>query len=300
MEIQQELLIAILAGLGGMLGWGLADFFAKKTIDQIGDIVTLAWGHVFGTIVLILMALFQFGVRGQEVAIPDNLSTWLFLIIFGIAQAVVYLLVYKGFAKGPVGILSAVFASFSGITAILSIAVLGEAMGGYLFLGLVVLFVGIILINIDLTALRSRRLSFMKIPGFKEVGIATILAAFWTLSWDKFVGGEDWLSYALFMYLFMTIAILIVSRVRNIKLFVVKPSIWKFLILIGLCETVAYVAISVGYSSTPLTSVVALLSGAFSLPTIILARMFLKEKVTLIQTIGSLTIVAGIMLLSLL
>ena len=28
---------------GGMFGWGLADFFAKKTIDKIGDIQTLAW-----------------------------------------------------------------------------------------------------------------------------------------------------------------------------------------------------------------------------------------------------------------
>jgi len=33
--MQTELLIAIIAGLGGMFGWGLADFFAKKTIDSI-------------------------------------------------------------------------------------------------------------------------------------------------------------------------------------------------------------------------------------------------------------------------
>jgi len=38
-----------------MLGWGLADFFAKKTIDQIGDIVVLAWAHVFGTGVLVML-----------------------------------------------------------------------------------------------------------------------------------------------------------------------------------------------------------------------------------------------------
>jgi drug/metabolite transporter (DMT)-like permease len=46
--------------------------------------------------------------------------------------------------------------------------------------------------------------------------------------------------------------------------------------------------------------VVAMLGGVFSLPTIILARIFLKEKVTLAQTAGSLVVIAGIILLSLL
>lgn len=96
-----ELLIAILAGLGGMLGWGLADFFAKKTIDRVGDVVSLAWGHVFGTAALLIIALYQFGIRGEKVPLPDNASTWLGVIFFGVLQATVYFFVYKGFAKGP-------------------------------------------------------------------------------------------------------------------------------------------------------------------------------------------------------
>lgn len=280
-----------------MLGWGLADFFAKKTIDQVGDVVSLAWGHIFGTIVLVAMILFQFEVYSKRPALPSDFQTWLLLMLFGVGQAAVYLLVYKGFAKGLVGVLSPVFASFSGLTAIASIVLLGEVVGPALLAGLVTLFVGILLINVDVQALRSRRLSFAHIPGFKEVAIATVLATFWTLSWDQFIGGQDWLSYTLLMYAFMTFAILVVCLVQRKEIFVVKLSTWKFLFLIGLCETVAYVAISVGYSATPLTSVVALLSGAFSLPTIILARLFLKEKITLTQTIGSLVTIGGIMLL---
>ena len=33
--------LAIFAGLGGMFGWGLADFFAKRVIDSIGELKTL-------------------------------------------------------------------------------------------------------------------------------------------------------------------------------------------------------------------------------------------------------------------
>ena len=68
--------------------------------------------------------------------------------------------------------------------------------------------------------------------------------------------------------------------------------------LIGCFEVGAYVLISLGYSLTTRTSVVALLSGAFSLPTIVLARAFLKERVTGLQTAGSAVVIFGIMLLS--
>lgn len=293
-----ELVIAILAGLGGMFGWGLADFFAKKTIDQVGDTVSLAWGHLFGTIVLFVMALYQFGLRGQTVSLPDSFLVWSGVIFFGILQATVYYFVYKSFGKGQVGLLSPVFASFSGFVAVVSIVILGELVTGSLLLGLAILFAGIVLINLDVKALRSRRLRFAQIPGFKEVGFATLLAILWTLFWDRFVGGKDWLVYTFYMYASMTVAIFIIAIATRVNLFVVTPKIWKFLFLIGLTEVIAYLAITWGYGATTRTSVVALLSGAFSLPTIILARMFLKEKITLVQTVGSLVIILGIMLLA--
>ncbi|MFN2571957.1 MAG: hydantoinase B/oxoprolinase family protein, partial [Gemmatimonadales bacterium] len=49
-EMETTLLTAITAGLLGMLGWGCADFFAKKTIDKIGDLPTLFWGQLLGLI----------------------------------------------------------------------------------------------------------------------------------------------------------------------------------------------------------------------------------------------------------
>lgn len=39
--MQKELFIAIIAGLGAMLGWGISDFFAKKSVDKIGPLVSL-------------------------------------------------------------------------------------------------------------------------------------------------------------------------------------------------------------------------------------------------------------------
>jgi len=42
-----------------------------------------------------------------------------------------------------------------------------------------------------------------------------------------------------------------------------------------------------------------LLSGAFSLPVVVLARVFLKERITILQTMGSVVVIVGIMIVSL-
>jgi drug/metabolite transporter (DMT)-like permease len=101
------------------------------------------------------------------------------------------------------------------------------------------------------------------------------------------------------MFVFMTVSAYIVSRFQGVKLGGVGRSVWPFLWLIGIGEAVAYFAISLGYADTTQTAIVALLSGASALPTIILARIFLGERVGRIQTVGSLVVIAGVALLSL-
>jgi drug/metabolite transporter (DMT)-like permease len=56
--------------------------------------------------------------------------------------------------------------------------------------------------------------------------------------------------------------------------------------------------ISWGYGATPHTSMVALASGAFSLPTIVLARLVLKERTGRLRAAASVVIVAAIVLLN--
>lgn len=297
--MSKDLSIALLAGLGGMIGWGLADLFAKKTIDEIGDVTSLVWAHIFGTIVFILFALYMILFRGQTLHVPHTVTAWTGLLFFGALQAAVYLLVYKGFGKGQVAVLNPLFASFSGIVAIGSIVVFGEFITGHLLIALIIIFGGVLLLNTDRDALRAKRLRLALVPGFKEVALATVLAAIWTLSWDVFVGGKDWLAVALIMYAFMTIVIIVVAKKNGTNLTIQKPSVWKYLFLIGFCEVLAYSAISLGYDLTTHTSIIALVSGAFSLPTILLARVFLKEKISPIQTIGGACIILGIVVLAL-
>ena len=292
--MDHSLLVAAIAGLGGMFGWGLADFFAKKTIDRIGDIVSLVWAHVAGALVVVLSLIAILALRGNETGLPTTASGWSGLAFFGALQAAVYLFAYVGFGKGQVAVLNPIFASYSGVVALISVVFLGEALSGLRALALLVVFIGILLVSVDVGALRTKNFRLATAPGFREIAVAAALAAVWTLGWNRFVRGHEGVAYACAMYLFMTFTLLLYAAVRRVSLKFTVPNVWPYLALIGLCEVGAYAAITLGYASTSHTSVVALLSGAFSMPTVILARIFLRERTTATQTLGSAILVAGI------
>jgi hypothetical protein len=74
-----------------MIGWGLADFFAKRTIDLIGDLPTLLWGHVLGAISITVVGLVYLLISGSATDLPTRAIEWLGLVLFGAGQAGVYL-----------------------------------------------------------------------------------------------------------------------------------------------------------------------------------------------------------------
>jgi drug/metabolite transporter (DMT)-like permease len=295
--MDNALFIAIAAGLGGMLGWGFADFFAKVTIDRIGPITSLVWAHLAGTSIFVLVFLYEL-LMGHEMTGPGNTSSWLALAGFGVLQMIVYWFAYQGFEKGKVSVMNPIFASYSGVVALLSIIFFNENFGVAVGVALTLIFVGNIVLNLDFADLKAnKRVSLT--PGVKEMVIAAVLAAVWTLAWDRYVTGRDPLVSALLMYAFMTVAAFLLAKLTKTKLGGVKSDLWKFLVLMGLGEAVAYLAISWGYSETSKTSVVALISGTFSVPTLILAYFFLKERISKLQVLAIVGILAGIVLLSL-
>lgn len=294
--MNNSLVIALLGGLGGMLGWGSADFFAKKTIDRIGPIRSLVWAHVFGTAILFVAFLVR-ALGGHGASFPAQPAAWAWLAFFGVLQMVVYWLVYQGFEKGQVSVLNPVFASYAGLVALFAFTLGHERTTTVAVLALVIIFGGNLLLNLDFSSSKRGRLNI--VPGLLEVGVATILAAVWTIGWDKFVGGRDPINAALLMYAFMTVAAVVLAKLMKTKGLTQVGNTKKFLEMMGLGEAVAYLAITWGYSKTTYTGVVALISGAFSVPTVILAYFFLRERLTRLQWISIAIIVAGIVILSL-
>lgn len=294
-----ELYLAIFAGLSGMLGWGLADFFAKKTVDKIGDIKTLFWAQIFGAIPILIIL-----ICSQE---PINMSGFVFFLIFlfAIGDLSGYLLFYRGLQKGMVSILSPIFAAQSGVAVLVSSFIFGETISQSRWLGLAIAFVGIILISFQ--PQESDKFSAWKlIKGLPEVLAGMLIFGFFFPCWDWFLEyqGQGWIVPAAFQRIFLitiflsAICIFTLLKRSPITLRPKENKIWVWLILIGLFDALAALVTTWGYKFTTITSVVVVLSGAFPLPTVILARIFLKEKLTKNQTIGIAAVIAGLIVLA--
>lgn len=296
--MSSNLLLAVFAGLAGMLGWGFADFFAKKTIDKVGDLTTLAWAHIYGAGIILGAVIVSSSISQRNFPI-DGVELGK-LAFFGALQACVYFFAYKAFAKGQLSLLNPVFSSYSAFVVILSVLFFGEVLGLSLFLVLVLVICGIIFTNLDSSTFVTRRIKFLKVPGMSDILIAVGLASGWTVLWGNFVSGKDWLVYAAMMYLLMAGAILIKCVVDGQNLKIGKKGIHGYFFLIGLSEIVAYAGVSLGYSKTTHLSVIAVLSAAFSVPTLVLAHVFLKERITPLQYTGVLTVIVGVVIIYLL
>lgn len=297
--MESQLVIAIVAGLAGMLGWGLADFFAKKTIDKVGDLVTLAWAHVYGVVLVVSLVFARSFSEGQAIELPTKSTELIALAFFGALQALVYYYAYKAFGKGKLAILNPIFSSYSGFVVLLSVIVFGEILLRKQLYALLVVFAGVVVMNIDFELFKLKKIKIAKLPGMNEILKAVVFATVWTVLWGHFVSGKDWLLYAAIMYVFMSITIMLICIFQRAKLNVLSGYTWKYFFLIGLSEVIAYVGVSYGYGLSSHTSIVAVLSAAFSLPTFVLAYVFLKERVNAFQVLGALFVVSGVILVSL-
>lgn len=297
--MQNELLIALLSGLGGMIGWGFADFFAKKTIDKMGDVATLFWGQLIGVFpLLIIFFIYPYVPR-------LGFSSFGYLAFLGIWSGLSYIPTYVAFGKGKVSLLSPIFATNAVIVAVLSGLIFNEVIPFGRQLGFAVVFFGIILVNGD-----PRNIWFLlrgklpkqeeKIDGLKEILFAVCVYSVWLLAFNHFVAEQYWVPFLLVVRIFSALALYLYSKFKHIALSVPDKSLWKYLVLIGIFDVAAFACISYGFSKTSYTSIVAMLGSIFSLPTIILARIFLKERMTRMQAVGSIIIILGIVTISLL
>lgn len=276
-----------------MIGWGAADFFAKKTIDKLGDVQTLFWQQFIG--IVPLLVLFFAHPYTPHLHHYD----WLFILLLGVVSGLSYLPLYSGFGKGQLSLLSPVFASYSVVTVLLSIIFLGESLQHWRVVAIVVTVLGILLISTDIKDLRtSFRKHAFRLAGLPEVASAMLVYSVWLLFLDQFLNGKQWVFFMLFIRIFSTLAVLIYALARKISLKVSDRTLWKYLAAIGVFDVAAFSFVSYGFSHSQYPSVIAVLSATFSLPTIILAWVFLKERISVQQTVAALVILAGVVLIS--
>ena len=247
-----------------------------------------------GIIPLLIFFLFKINLGGITTEIIWKIALLAVIDMGG------YLFFYRALEKGKVSIVGPIVASYSALSVIIMAIFLGEKLSLPIIFFLSIIFIGIIIISIDFNELSNygiRKEDFTK--GVPEAILGALLFSVWFPFWDKLSAGQDWLVLVLILRTISSLFLLLFLKTSNKEVVVRDKVVFRWLIIIGLLDAIAYAALTWGYGSTNYTSIIIMLSATYSVPTLILARIFLKEKLQNFQKIGIFLILLGIAALAL-
>lgn len=281
--------MGILLAIAAMICWGTADFFAAKTGRSAGSFLTLFWSQITSLCIYIIIFLLFF--QWPHLGTTD-------LIVFAIAgtlSVLAYAAFYKGLQIGIVAVISPVSACWGIITVILSFVFLNERVGNFQMAGIILAIMGAILTSFraeDLKKLKfksySKGLSYAL---FNMIGTGLVFV-FLALFVRKF----GWF-FPIFFIRAIGVAYLLLYVFATQKKVSISKNIVLPVALIGLLEALGCFAYDLSLAHQ-YTAISAPISAVYPMITVILARIFFKEKLVFNQKVGVISVFAGLVLLA--
>jgi transporter family protein len=282
-------ILSILAGLGAMFGWGISDFFAGLFSKKIGNFKTFFWSQLAALLFATLLILFfvtHFNIPALIVFL---------LLVAAIFYAAAYLLFYKGFEIGNISVVSATINLWAVFTMLFAFIFLGQRLSGLQFMGVIMIIAGVTLVTLKWSDIKNRNSHLLK--GVREtVAAAVLFGIFWNLS-DVITNEIGWLLTTFFVKVGIILFLLLFSLFMKRELTIAKTSIQTKLmvVLVGVLEAAAVTSFNWGLSIGDVILVTPIAS-ALTIVTITMALVILKEKITLIQGMGIVIAIVGIIL----
>lgn len=282
-------LLSLLAGLGGMFGWGTSDFFAGLFSKKIGHFKTFFWSQLAGLVFAILLIVF-FAINFN---VPVLIA--ILLPIAAIFYASAYLFFYRGFELGNISTVSATINLWAVFTMLFAFIFLGQRLSGVQFFGVIMIIAGVTLVSLRWSDIKNQNSHLLK--GVKEtVAAAFLFGIFWNLS-DVITGEIGWLPTTIFVKIGVILFLLLFSFFMKRELTIAKTTTQTKLmvVLVGILEAAAVASVNWGLTIGDVIFVTPIAS-ALTIVTITMALVFLKERVTKIQGLGIITVIVGIVL----
>ena len=296
----------ILLGLAAALGWGGADFMARFASRRVGAYRTLLYMQYFGLVALTLFLAFTGHWRNYFPAASRD--AWAWAIVAGLLNTFSGLSLYRSFELGVLALVAPIAASYPVLTVMLSLES-GERLTSPHAAGVAAAIVGVILAAVTFS---SPPAASAAAPGASAShhqqhllrGVPWALAAavgfgflFWVLGFRVMpVFGGFASVWIIRISTFATLAILILPLHQQAA--IPRSSTLWLVVGIGLMDTAAFIAnnLALKHAEVAIASVLSSLYGAV---TVLLAAIFLREKLEKTQWVGVALIFLGIALVSL-
>ena len=278
--------MGIFYGLTAALCWGMADFLVTRLTRRIGTLRALFYIQLVGLLAAGAPLLVLPGVQDAR------LDTWALILTISLINCAGTLLLYRAFAIGTLALVSPIASAFAVISALLALAA-GERPALTALLGALLLIGGVVVVS------RSHggagRGTLAGVP--EALGVALCFGIyFWAIN---FVTP----SLGVFLPVLVTRAVelagalLILVFKRGAGPLRLPPALWPLVLSAALPDTLAFVMFNLGVGSA-YTAIVTALASLFSAVTVLLAWVFLRERLSFSQWAGVAVILLGVLLVS--
>lgn len=290
-QIMSKALVSILAGLGGMFGWGVSDFFANLSSGKIGHSKSFFWSQLAGLLLIVIVVVITAPVFNITSAL------WPFVVLSGVGYTIGYLFLYKGFEVGNVSVVSVVINFNAVLTMLVAYFIYGQRLKGLQIPAVILILLGIALVSVNFKeVLNSKRNLLLK--GAKEAIVASV--GFGIIHWpitEYVVERASWMWDALLVKVISLIFVFALFLYKNEKLNLPKnvKNAGRTVIIVGVLEALAILSVNFGFTIGD-SILVSPIANSVAVVTVSMAAIFLKEKITKVQLIGIIATITGIIL----
>jgi drug/metabolite transporter (DMT)-like permease len=301
--------LAIILGLTGAISWGAADFAARFASRQVGAYRTLFFMQFFGFLAL---SIYLKSTGGFSHGIAPGWQPWAMAVAAGLLNMLASLALYHSFEHGTMSIVGPVSSSYPALTVALSL-LSGERIHAVRGAGLAITLLGVILAATSFAqaktaaaenpvpANRAAHAETSRAHLSSGVGWAICAALgfgvlFWFLGFHVVPAVGSAVSVWV-MRLTALVSLSLAAAPTRQSLRLPRGSVWWLLLAVGILDTAAFVVNNAGLS-TGQVSVVSVLASLYGAFTVLLAWIFLRERLERSQWLGIVLIFIGIVLVS--
>jgi drug/metabolite transporter (DMT)-like permease len=302
--------MSILFGLMAALCWGAADMLARAATRVLGTIRTLLWMQGLGALGLTTLLLATGGLAAHT---HDAWQGWAWAIGAALLSTLGSLVLYRAFEIGVISVVSPIAATYAAVAVLLALLT-GTRLSALHGAGIALTLLGVGLSAAGSVPVAAGADAPLGEPPHHPVdatharqGIILAIVSsllfgvtFWLFGWrvTPILGGVAPV-WVVRLTASTVMGLIVVSGGdRRPRRAPISRWLWATLVSIALLDTLAYVA-NVAGLTTGDVAVVNVLSSLFSAVTVLLAWLFLRERLLPRQWAGIATIFIGIALVSL-
>ena len=264
-------------------------FLQGSIPKKIGPYKTFFWSQLAGLFfVLLLISVFTINFNIPVLII-------ILLPIAALFYSAGYLFFMKGFEIGNISIVAAIMNLWAVFTMLIAFIFMGQRLSILQFMGVLMIISGASLASLNWNDIKNH--TFQLSLGVKETVLgAFFFGVFWNIS-EVISEKIGWLPTTLFVKFGIIVFLLLFSFLIKRELVLSKASTKTkiMVVLMGIIEAGAVAIVNFGLTIGDAILITPIAS-ALSVVTIMMAIVFLKDKVTKLQGLGIITAISGIII----